>query len=314
MMSATSALLIATGAALGLSVPLGKLAVANGVAPLSFVIVPALVAGLVLVAIACWRHGVPSGRRHLLVYGLVTGTLSNAVPNTLTAWVSGHAGANVTAIAYTLPPLFTLGFALLLGMERARWQRLLAVALGLVGALSLVGTRMLGGELSASAGLCLLAIPAVVGAGNIYRARYLPRAVAAEWLGAAMSLGAFIVLLPVWLLGPASASALSPAGLPYLAAQVANAVLAVVLFFQLQRRADPVTMSFIGYVLAITAVLLSTLLLGENLPWQLLPSALLIVIGFRLIQANPTEPLRPPAGAAVGIKSAELPVRRARQI
>jgi drug/metabolite transporter (DMT)-like permease len=295
----TWTLLIATGMSLGLSVPLGKLAVSHGVAPVSFVMLPALFAGLVLAGFAWLRHGAPDGPRRLLGFGLVTGMLGHAVPNTLTAWLASQAGASVTAIAFTLPPVFTLVLSLLFGFERAHRQRVIAVALGLAGALWLASSRISGGELSLLGALTLFVIPVSIGAGNVYRARFLPRAVPAEWLGAAMTLGAFAWLLPLWALGPAASSGVPASGLPYLLAQVAVAALAATLFFQLQRRADAVTMSFVGYALALTAVLSGALLLDEQLPWQLLPAAALIAAGFWLIQRHanrhaPTPPSHHP--------------------
>lgn len=285
--SSTWGLLIATGTSLGLAIPLSRLAVDRGVAPLTFVLIPALVAGLLLAAVAALRHGRPAGGRALVGFGLVAGLLGNALPNTLIAWLSGRAGASIAALAFTLPPIFTLGLTLLLGHERARWQRLSAVGLGLSGAVWLAASRVAGGQLSWSGAAALLAIPASVAVGNVFRARFLPPSVPAEWLGAAMMLGAFLTLLPAWALGSEPGSAWTGAGAPYLAAQVANAALAAVLFFQLQRRADPVTMSFIGYVIALTGALLGALLLGERLPWQLAPAAGLILGGFAIIQATP---------------------------
>ena len=280
-------LLAATGFALGAALPLGKLAGQHGIGPVSFVLVPVLVAGLLLTALAAWRHGrPPAGFGRLAVFGLVTGLLGNAVPNTLTAWLALEAGASFSAVAYTLPPVFTLLFALAVGLERARWMRLLAVAMALAGALWLAFARVAGGDLSWQGAAVLIAIPTAIGAGNIYRALYLPARVPAEWLGAALSLGAFSLLVPVWWLGPSSWTALAGTGLPYLALQSVAAAAGAVLFFQLQRRADPVAMSFVGYAIAITGVLLGAALLGEHLPWQLLPAAVLIVSGFWLLQSR----------------------------
>jgi drug/metabolite transporter (DMT)-like permease len=256
---------------------------------------PALCAGLLLAALAWRRHGWPADAPRLLGFGLVAGMLGNAVPNSLTAWLAAQAGASFTAIAFTLPPVFTMALALLFGFEHVRWPRLLAVGLSLAGALWLASARVTGGELSAAGALVLLAIPAVIGAGNVYRARFLPRHAPSEWLGAAMLLGAFAVLLPVWILSPPSSSSVALSGLPYLSAQAAAGALAAVLFFRLQRRADTVTMSFVGYALALTAVLAGTLLLNEDLPWQLLPAGALIVAGFWLLQRN--APARAPAAA-----------------
>jgi drug/metabolite transporter (DMT)-like permease len=76
--------------------------------------------------------------------------------------------------------------------------------------------------------------------------------------------------------------------------QVLAAAAGLTLFFQLQLRSEPVTMSFVGYVIALTAVLSGALLLGERLPLQLLPAALLIALGFWLIQRSDTsnQPIR----------------------
>jgi drug/metabolite transporter (DMT)-like permease len=288
------ALLISTGISLGMSMPLAKLASKHGVAPLSFVLIPALACGLLLAALAVHRHGWPSDLRALLGFGLVTGLLGQAVPNTLSAWLSARAGAGITGIAFTLPPVFTLALSVLLGLERAHGMRLLAVALGLAGGLWLAASSVSSGHVSGAGGAAMLAIPAVIGAGNVYRSRYLPHGAAGEWLGAAMSLGAFVWLLPVWMASSPEASSLSPAGVPYLLAQVAAGSLGVMLFFALQRRTDAVTMSFVGYMLALTAVLLGALVLGETLPWQLAPAAALIFSGFWLIRRHPAGTKPPP--------------------
>lgn len=94
-------------------------------------------------------------------------------------------------------------------------------------------------------------------------------------------------LLPAWWLAPEAFSAFSPAGLRYVALQVLAAALGLLLFFRLQLRSEPVTLSFVGYAIALMAVLSSAALLGERLPLQLLPAGLLIAAGFWLIQRQP---------------------------
>lgn len=280
-------LLPATGAMLGASLPLGKLAVGHGVAPLSFMLVPAFVAGILLALIAWWRHGWPPGPWFLLRFGLGAGFLGSALPGTLSVWVAAQAGASVTAIAYTLPPAVTLGLALLTRLEQLRWQRMLAVGLGLCGALWLALARLADGVLSVAGVMALLAIPLAIGVGNLFRARYLPQKTPTEWLGAAMMLGSFLLLLPVWLATVDTGSGLADAGAPYIGWQILATVLGSLFYFRLQRQADPVTMSFIGYAMAATAVLNGTWLLGETLPWELGPAAALIALGFWLIHKNP---------------------------
>ncbi|MFG6433067.1 DMT family transporter [Roseateles sp. LYH14W] len=277
-------LLLATGVALGLSMPLGKLAGEAGVGALSFALMPAGGAALLLTVLAWRQSGWPADPARLLGFGAVAGLLGNAIPNTLTAWLSHSAGAGLTGLAYTLPPVFTLGLMLLFRWERWQELRVVAVLLGLTGAIWLVSARVQGGTLAVGSALLLLAVPMAIGAGNVFRARYLPPGVSPLWMGAAAASGAFAWLLPAWLLAPASFSAVTGPGLTYLFLQVLMAAIGLTLFFQLQLRSEPVTMSFVGYVIALTAVLSSTLLLGEHLPPQLLPAAALIGSGFWLIQ------------------------------
>lgn len=282
------ALLGATGFALGVGVPLGKQAVAHGAAPLAFALWPALSTVVVLGLLAWRRHGLPAAPARLLRFGLLAGLLGSAVPNTLAAWVAVEAGASITALAYTLPPLFTLALMLLLGFEPLRWQRLSAVVLAFAGAFWLASSRVADGALRPEAAVGLLAIPLSLAGGNVFRARCLPQRVAAEWLGVATAAGAAALLLPAWT--ATGARAVPPEAWPYVAAQMAAAPLAMLLYFRLQQRADAMTMSFIGYAMALCAALLGTLLLGERLPWQLAPAAALIVAGFWWMQRTAPMP------------------------
>ena len=279
-------LLLSTGVALGLGLPLGKLAGEAGVGALSFALLPAGGAALLLTALAWRQHGRPAGLARLLGFGAVAGLLGNAIPNTLTAWLAHGAGAGLTGLAFTLPPVFTLGILLLLRWERWQFVRALAVGLGLAGAAWLVGAPVLGGQLAGGVAMLLLAVRLAIGAGNVFRARYLPRDVPPLWMGAAAAIGAVAWLLPAWAMAPARFSAVSGDGALFLGLQVLAAAGGLWLFFQLQLRSEPVTMSFVGYVIALTAVLTGALLLDERLPPQLLPAALLIGSGFWLIQRS----------------------------
>lgn len=290
----STALMVATGMALGLAMPMGKLAGEAGVGALSFALVPAGGAALVLGVLAWCRHGRPHQLARLMRFGAVAGLLGHAIPNSMTAWFSHSAGAGFTGLAYTLPPVFTLG--LLLALQWERWQplRALAVALGLSGAVWLVGARVHGGQLTGPAALLVLAVPLAVAAGNLFRARCLPSGIPPLWMGAATAACAFAWLLPSWALAPSAFNALSPDGTAILALQVLVAAAGLGLFFQLQLRSEPVTMSFVGYVIALTAVVSGALLFGERLPLKLLPAALLIAAGYWLVQrtAAPRQPIQ----------------------
>jgi len=151
--------------------------------------------------------------------------------NRLTAWLSLNAGAGFTGLAYTLPPAFTLGPLLLLRWERWQAVRASAVMLGLAGALWLVIARMRTRQLTGGAALLLLVVPIAIGAGNVYRFRYLPRHSPPLWIGAAAAVGASAWLLPAWMVAPAALNALGQEGFTYLAGQVLAATVGLTMFF-----------------------------------------------------------------------------------
>jgi drug/metabolite transporter (DMT)-like permease len=289
-----TALLLGAGVCLGLAVPLGKAAIAHGVTALSFVLWPSLVAGGLLGAAAAWRHGRPARPGQLAVFGLIAGFFGYAVPNTLVAWLAAQAGASFSGLAYTLPPVFTLLYLLALRVQRASLPRITAVAIGLIGAGWLALARWQGGQVSLVAALLIVAIPAVIGLGNTYRALWLPHGVPAEWLGAAVTLGGCALLLPVWVWREGAQISLSQGAAPLLLAQVVAASLGSALFFALQRAAEPVTMSFVGYVLALTAVSVGIAVMNEPLPWEFLPASVLIASAFALIVRSPPQPATRP--------------------
>jgi len=276
-------LLLATGLTLGLGAPIARAAAAQGVGPLAFALWPTLLAGLALAFLGLWRHGLRGDRLRLANFGLVAGLLGHALPMTALFWLSSHAGAGFASLSLALPPVFTLAFSLVLGRERVAWLRVVAVGLGFCGALVMLSGR--GGSYEATPLVIALAlaIPASIGAGNVYRAIWLPHGVAGEWLSAATLLASSSLLAIVGVLCGGVSAPVEPAPLAWLALQSAVLVLGYLLYFALQRRADPVTFSFIGYVMMLTGVAAGTLLLGEQLSWVVWPASCLVLLALCLL-------------------------------
>lgn len=277
--------LIGTGFFLGLGVPLAKAASAEQVSALAFALWPTAAAGLMLVALGRWRHGRPALTTSHLRFGAIAGLFGHALPMSAAYWLSAEAGAGFTALAFTLPPVFTLGITLLIGLERPRLSRVAGVAAGLAGALLLVmGRGGLHGDAGAAALWLVVAIPAVIAAANVYRSLRLPQGLAAEWLSGLTLLSSAAMLAIVGLfvdgLPPLDAEALA-----WLALQALALVAGYLLYFMLQQRAEPVTFSFMGYVVMATGVAMGTLVFGERLPWTTLPALALIALALWLIRA-----------------------------
>lgn len=276
--------LLGTGVLLGAGIPVAKLAAAQGVGALAFTLWPTVAAGALLALLALRRHGALALRAPLLRFGLIAGAFGHALPMSLLFWLSTHAGAGFSALAFTLPPVFTLAITLLLRFESWQWPRVAAVAVGLAGALLLVAGRGGSFEPDALAVAVLLAIPALIGAANVYRARFLPRGVPGEWLGA-LTLLSSSVLLAALAFGTASAPLPDgAAALGWLGVQTLALVGGYRLYFILQRRAEPVTFSFMGYVTMATGVAAGTGWFGERLAWTTWPALGLILAALWLVQ------------------------------
>jgi drug/metabolite transporter (DMT)-like permease len=286
-------LLLGTGLMLGLGAPLARAAAMHGVGPLAFAMWPTALAALVMAALGAWRHGLPVQRYRLARFGVVAGLLGHALPMTALFWLSSHAGAGFASLSLVLPPVFTLVIALAVGRERALRGRVLAVGLGFFGALLMLSGR--GGSYEATPLVIAiaLAIPASIGAGNVYRAMRLPAGVSGEWLSAATLLASSSVLAGVRLSRSSLEVPLQPLALAWLALQSLSLVVGYLLYFALQRRADPVTFSFIGYVMMSTGVLAGLLFFGERLSWTVWPAMGLVLTALVLIARLPATPRTP---------------------
>jgi drug/metabolite transporter (DMT)-like permease len=277
-------LLLGTGITLGLGAPIAKAAGGHGVGPLAFALWPTLAAGLALGALGLLRHGRPDDLPRLLRFGAVAGLFGHALPMWALFWLSSHAGAGFAALSLALPPVFTLLVTLMLGLERAVPRRVTAVGLGLSGALLMLAGR--GGSFEATPAVLALAlaIPASIGAANVYRSRHMPPGASGEWMSASTLLASSSMLgLAALALRDVAPTPTTPA-LGWLALQAGVLVIGYLFYFALQRRAEPVTFSFIGYVMMLVGVAIGTLAFGERLPWTLWPAAVMVFGALLLLQ------------------------------
>lgn len=284
-----------TGLFLGLGLPLAKAAAQHGVSAMDFALWPTLAAGVLLAALAFVRHGAPAWTGPLLRFAFVAGLLGHAAPMTLVFWLSAHAGAGFAALAFTLPPVFTLGIALALRLQRADVARVAAVAIGLAGALLLATARGGSYHVSLAGMLGLLAVPALIGAGNVYRSLRLPRDVPGKWLGALTLLASSALLLAGRAVAGAGAADVAAGALPVLGAQVFALAAGYACYFALQRRAEPVLFSFMGYVMMATGVAAGMAAFGERPAWTTVPALALIGAALALMMRAAA----PPRAAAV---------------
>ena len=278
-------LLLGSGITLGLGTPIAKAAAHHGVGALAFALWPTLAAGLLLGAIGLLRQGRPADLPRLVRFGSVAGLFGHALPMSAVFWLSSQAGAGFASLSLTLPPVFTLLVAVLLGLERLALRRGVAVGLGLSGALLMLTGR--GGSFEATPALLAmaLAIPASIGAANVYRSRRMPPGASGEWMSSSTLLASSAILaLASLALGNIAPPMTAPA-LAWLALQAGVLTVGYLFYFALQRRAEPVTFSFIGYVMMVPGVAIGTFAFGERLPWTVWPAAALVFAALLLLQS-----------------------------
>ncbi|QPC90731.1 DMT family transporter [Mesorhizobium sp. INR15] len=274
-------LLVVTGGLLGLTLPFGKLATTAGVPAMVWAFVISLGAGGVLLLALLLRGERIRLTPHKLRYFFVTAAVSYAAPNLLMFSAIPHLGAGYTGIMFTLSPVITLVFSILLRVRRPNMLGISGIAVGFVGAVMVAVTR---GEAGQPADLFWVAmgllIPVSLAAGNIYRTVDWPEgtgpielAVGSHLASAAMLFVGILVLLGLKAFAPLGAVPL------VVVAQVASASAMFAFFFRLQAVGGPVYLSQIGYVAAAVGLFAGTIFLGEHYQLMTWAGALIITAG-----------------------------------
>ncbi|HBN31485.1 MAG TPA: EamA family transporter [Rhodobacteraceae bacterium] len=133
------AILVALGAVWGLSLPLTKIAVSTGHAPLGLVVWELVLAIFVLQLINLVRRRPFRFRAEHLKLFIFISVFGNLIPTTMWFVTSVHLPSGILAIVLSLVPMFALPVALFLRLEHFRWLRLVGVLCGAVAIVLLIG-------------------------------------------------------------------------------------------------------------------------------------------------------------------------------
>jgi drug/metabolite transporter (DMT)-like permease len=273
-------LLLLNGAWIAAHTLLAKQASGSGVPPMLYALASAGGATVILALVRTFRRTGPRFSRHVIVYGLIAGLISGAIPQTLIYSASAYVSAGVASLAYAFPTPLTFVLAALFGLERATLGRAFGIAIAFGGALllALSRSRTLSGD-GLWIVLAMLA-PFSIAFGNIYRTRYWPEGATPFDLAVATSAGNALWLgLALAATGGVPAEALAPPGLAYLGVAALIATFGNVIYFELQRTGGIVSFSQIGYAGAVLGLLGGWLILGERYAALTWLSALIIALG-----------------------------------
>jgi drug/metabolite transporter (DMT)-like permease len=220
------------------------------------------------------------------------GLLNNVVPFSLIFWGQTHIPSGLAAILNATTPLFTVLVAhVATADEKLNPGRVAGLSFGFAGVVTMIGPDMLrdiGSNVAAQLA-CLLAALSY-GFAGVYGRRFRgepPLRVAAGQLTAST-----VLLMPVvmlidrpWTLPAPSAAALGA----LIALALLSTALAYVIYFRILGRAGATNVLLVTFLIPVSAILLGTLILGEQLAARHMAGMIAIAIGLAAIDGRPAK-------------------------
>ena len=253
----------------------------EGLSPGQLVLTRLVLGAAVLLAVAALR-----GVRLPTSYGTwghlaIAALLGNVTPFLLLPYGERSAGAGMAGVLIGATPLVTLTIAAVaLPTERVSRRKLTGLLFGFVGVVLVIGPwRDAGGSIGAR--IACLAAAFSYAAGFVYVRRFLsPRALAPLALAASQLLAAAALQAVVTpFLGWKSPAVDLRVGASILVLGLLGTGLAYVLYFRLIGDVGATTASAVNYVVPVFAVVVSVILLGEPVTWNLAAGGLTVLAG-----------------------------------
>jgi drug/metabolite transporter (DMT)-like permease len=248
----------------------------------------AIAAATLIVLARATRVALPARLADWRPYAIM-GLLNNAIPFALIFWGQTHIPSGLAAILNATTPLSTVLVAhVATADEKLTRARLAGVAAGLTGVIVMIGPDMLR-ELSANvlAQLACLGAAASYAFAGVYGRRF--RDEPALRVAAGQLVASTLILAPValvvdrpWTLTPPSLTALG-ALVPLATFSTA---LGYLLYFRILARAGATNLLLVTFLIPVSAILLGTLILGEQLAARHIVGMIAIAIGLAAIDGR----------------------------
>jgi len=258
----------------------------RGLSPGQLVLARLVLGAAVLLAVlAARRTALPAGAG-VWAHIIVAAALGLVAPFLLLAWGERYTSAAMAGVLIAAFPLMTLAAtALLLPAERAGWRQTAGIVGGFAGVMLVMspwhtGTGSLRGQLA------VLGAAACYAAQIVYVRRFLShRAIAALPMTAASLLAAAVLQAAVTLLTPWHAPSLGPqVEVSILGLGVLGTGLAYVLYFRLINELGATTASAVNYLEAVVALLVSTVVLGDRITWNMVAGIAVVLASLAMAE------------------------------
>jgi len=281
-------LLLALGTIRGGATSLAKYVSINDIPAVSYAMWQSLFAATILVFLGFLKtHTLPSFKKAGTRY-LFCGIVGTAIPNYLFFTAIKHVEAGSMAVLFTLAPIFTYVFTLILGDEKIEGKRLTGILLGFSGAIIISAggaTEMFSLNKFYYIGLLC---PLLYAAMSVYIGRHVLAPQHPLLMAGGTHLVSFAVLLPAALLtNQAHAIWITPT-LPD-GLILFHGVISATAYFLLFKIIDlegPVFYSFSSYIIAITGVTWGMLIFDERYTLDFLFATLLVFGGLYLVNST----------------------------
>ena len=250
--------------------------------PFALVATRVLLAGLLMLAWAAARGGVPPFWRRGRDY-LVLSALNVAFPFTLSSWALLTVPASLAAIIMATVPLFTAPLAAYRLRTKPSPRQTLGLLVGFVGVAILVGlgTVTITPDSLTAIG-ALLATAFFYAVGGIYTARKFTGVSPIEsTIG--QQFAAFVLLLPFALAVPPRTMPSTAAIVALLLLTVFATVVAYLLYFRLISAVGPTQTAMTAYLIPLFGVVWGVLLLGETVGPATVVGMAIILAGVLLV-------------------------------
>lgn len=227
----------------------------------------------------------------------VMGLLNNLLPFSLLFWAQTMIPSGLASILNATTPIFSIIVAhFLLADERMATNKAIGILFGFLGVVVLLGGDLLNGANIASLGmLACLGAALAYGFAGVYGRRFKTMELTATQVAFGQLVATTIMMVPIisvidrpWTLPPPSV----PVVASVLALAIVSTALAYVIFFRILASAGAVNVALVTLLVPVSAILLGTLILGEDLAARHYAGMGLIGIGLLAIDGRLVDRLR----------------------
>jgi len=252
--------------------------------PITIVTLRVFIAALALLTV-CRLLGYSIPRKpEVLRAFVVMGLLNNIIPFSLIVWGQTHIASGVASILNATTPLFTVLVAhLMTADEKLSANKLAGVIIGFVGVATMIGPAALSGERSSLWGqLAILGAAISYSFAGIFGRRFKAMGVAPLVTATGQISASSLILIPLAMIIDKPWTMAMPSGETWAALfgiALLSTALAYLIFFRILSSAGATNLALVTFLIPVSAILLGSLVLGEQL-------ALKHIIGMAMIAAG----------------------------